>query len=98
LWPAMNSYLIERYLPGLSEAEIRAALERLEEACAELSAKGNPVRYVGSMFLPEEETCFCRLDGDSPRTAAKANELAKLPFARITAGLAITPTGSMPSG
>jgi hypothetical protein len=94
----MYSYLVERYLPGVSEAELRIALERLHEACAELSARGNPIRYVGSMFLPEEETCFCRLDGDSPGTAATANEIAQLPFARITAGLAITPTGPMPSG
>jgi Protein of unknown function (DUF4242) len=90
----LNSYLVERYLPGISEAELRVALARLEEACSELSAKGNPVRYLGSMFLPEEETCFCRLDGDSPGAAAEANEIAQLPFARITAGLAITPAGS----
>ena len=94
----MNSYLVERYLPGVSEAELRIALDRLHEACTELSARGNPVRYVGSMFLPEEETCFCRIDGDSPGTAAKANEIAQLPFARITSGLAITPKRQMPSG
>jgi hypothetical protein len=94
----MNSYLVERYLPGVSEAELRAALTRLGEACAQLCAEGHSVRYVGSMFLPEEETCFCRLDGDSPRTAAKANEIALLPFARITAGLAIAPTGAQLSG
>jgi hypothetical protein len=94
----MNSYLVERYLPGVSEAELRVALGRLQEACAQLSARGDPVQYVGSMFLPEEETCFCRLDGDSPGTAAKANEIAQLPFARITAGLAITPAGPLPSG
>jgi hypothetical protein len=89
----MNSYLVERYLPGLSEADLRAALKRLGEACAELSSSGKPVRYVGSMFLREEETCFCRLDGDSPETAAQANEIARLPFARITAALPITPAG-----
>jgi hypothetical protein len=94
----MNSYLVERYLPGVSEAELRVALGRLQEACAQLSARDDPVQYVGSMFLPEEETCFCRLDGDSPGTAAKANEIAQLPFARITAGLAITPAGPLPSG
>jgi hypothetical protein len=94
----MNSYLVERYLPGVSEVQLRAALERLEAACAELSARGDPIRYVGSMFLPDEETCFCRLDGDNPGAAAKANEIARLPFARITAGLAITPTGPTPSG
>jgi hypothetical protein len=94
----MNSYLVERYLPGVSEAELRGALERLTEACAKLTSSGNPVRYVGSMFLAEEETCFCRLDSDSPDAAAEANAIAQLPFARITAGLAITPASAASSG
>ena len=94
----MNSYLVERYLPGVSEAELRSALDRLTEACAELSSRGNPIRYIGSMFLAAEETCFCRLDSDSPETAAEANAIARLPYARITAGLAITPATAESSG
>ena len=94
----MNSHLVERYLPGFSESELRGALERLAEACAELSSRGKTVRYVGSMFLAEEETCFCRLDSDGPETAAEANAIAQLPYARITAGLAITPASGASSG
>ena len=85
----MNSYLVERYLPGLSEAELRIALERVEAACAELSAAGMAIRYLGSILLPVEEACFCRFDSDLPETIARANDQAQLPFARITAGLAI---------
>ena len=65
----MNSYLVERYLPGFSEADLRAALERVQAACAELSAAGMPIRYGGSLFLALEETCFCRFDSDRPGEA-----------------------------
>jgi hypothetical protein len=92
----MNSYLVERYLPGLSEAEVRHGLERAGAVCEELSGHGSEIRYLGSIFLPLEEACFCRFDSDRPETVAEVNERAGLAFARITAGVAIRPqtTGS----
>lgn len=87
----MNSYLVERYLPGLAEADIRAGLTRAQAACAELSAAGSRIRYVGSIFLPLEEACFCRFDSDRPEAVVEVNQRAQLAYARITAGVAITP-------
>ena len=87
----MNSYLVERYLPGRSEAEVRAGLARAQSACNELRIAGIEVRYLGSIFLPLEEACFCRFDGDRQEAVAEVNERAQFPFARITAGVAIVP-------
>ena len=87
----MNSYLVERYLPGLSEADVRAGLHRAQTVCAELDAEGVQVRYLGSIFLPLEEACFCRFDSERPDVVAEVNQRARLPFARITAGRAIAP-------
>ena len=87
----MNSYLVERYIPGLAEADLRAALGRVQAVCAELSAAGTPIHYGGSTFLALEETCFCRFDTDRAETAAQANERARFPFARITQAIAIEP-------
>ncbi len=85
----MNSYLVERYLPGCSEADIRSGVNRVQVACAELSAGGSAIRYRGSIFLPLEEACFCRFDSELPQTVAQANERAQFPFARFTPGVAI---------
>lgn len=90
----MQSFLVERYLPGVSETELRVALKRVQAACEELARSGVPARYVTSLFLPAEETCFCRIDSDSAETAARVNELGGLPFARITPAVAISPDGS----
>lgn len=87
----MNSYLVERYLPGLSEADVRSALARAQDACAELCDAGTQIRYCGSIFLPLEEACFCRYESDHPEAVAEANERAQLAFARITPGVAIEP-------
>lgn len=86
----MNSYLVERYLPGLSEADLRTALDRVRATCEELSARGTPIRYAGSLFLALDETCFCRFDSDSAEVAAEANERAQCPFARITPVVVMT--------
>ena len=94
----MNSYLVERYLPGVSEPDLRAGLDRLRDACEKLASGGSTARYVGSIFLPQEETCFCRVDSDSAETAVRANQLAQLPFARITPAVAIVPARAQPPG
>ena len=87
----MNSYLVERYLPGLPEAEVRRGLARVQEACAELTAAGTEIRYRGSMFLPLEEACFCRFEAAGGEAVVAANDRARVPFARITAGVEIAP-------
>jgi Protein of unknown function (DUF4242) len=89
----MHDYLVERYLPDLSEADLRTALDRARARCAELSATGTPVRYLGSTFLPGEEACLCRFEAEREETVARANELAELPFSRITEALAIGSDG-----
>ena len=94
----MNSYLVERYLPGMSEADVRDGIARAQVACAELTAEGAEVRYLGSIFLALEEACFCRFDSDGPTTIAEANQRARLPFARITPGQAIAPDRQLTHG
>jgi len=87
----VNSYLVERYLPGMSEAELRAGLARAGALCAELRAAGTEVHYLGSIFLPLEEACFCRFDGERAEAVVEVNQRAELAFARITGGVAIAP-------
>jgi len=79
-----NAYLVERYLPGLSESQVRAAVTRVADECERLSAAGEPVRYLGSTFLPGEEACLCRFEADDPDAITRASERAGLPWARIT--------------
>lgn len=85
----MTAYLVERYLPGISQSDLAAALDRARDACAQLTAGGTPIHYLGSTFLPDEEACLCRFDADRPETVVRANELARVPFARITPAVAM---------
>lgn len=85
----MAVYLVERYLPGIDGEGVRALAARLRAACAQLRDDGTPVRYLGSLFLPGEESCFCRFEAPSVEAAARLNELAGTPYARISEAVAL---------
>lgn len=75
-------YLVERYLPGITRAELRTAERRLAHAVATVRTGATPLVYLGSTFMPGEETCFAHFEGvleDVERTC----RLAGLRFARI---------------
>ena len=75
--------MVEQYLPGISPAELDEASARLTAAVAELTARGSEVRLVGSTFVPEEDSCFCRFEAPSSEAVRRACELARVPVARI---------------
>ena len=79
----MTTYLVERYLPGRDRAW-------LEEALARLPLEQDGVAYLGSMYIPEDESCLCRFEASDPEGVRLVNELARVPFARITAATELT--------
>ena len=79
----MNRYMVERYLPGITAGQLDEARRRLAAAALELAAQGVEVRYIGSTFIPEEESCFCRFEGPAAADVRRACERAGVPFARI---------------
>jgi len=89
----METYLVERYLPGIGRDGLRALTERLGAASADLRARGVAVNYLGSLYLPQEESCFCRFEASSANAAVHVNELAEAPFARISLALALGGVG-----
>jgi hypothetical protein len=76
-------YVVERYLPGINPEELRASADRLAAAAQELAAGGAMIRYLGSAFVPNEESCFCRFEAESADVVGAACETARFPYARI---------------
>ena len=62
---------------------------RLAQAADELTGAGEPIRYLGSTFVPVEESCFSRFEGASERAVKRLLEVAEVPYARILAVEAI---------
>jgi hypothetical protein len=76
----MTMYLVERYLPGRDQAW-------LEEALARLPRLRDGVAYLGSTYIPSDESCFCRFEASDAEDVRLVNELARVPFARISAAI-----------
>ena len=75
--------MVEQYLPGVSAVELDEASARLVSAVNDLTARGAEIRIIGSTFVPEEDSCFCRFEASSSEVVQRACELARVPVARI---------------
>jgi hypothetical protein len=74
----MPIYLVERYLPGHDRAWLEAALAGLPRA-------RDGVTYLGSTYVPADESCFCRFEAETVDDVRDVNAVAGVPFARIVA-------------
>lgn len=79
----MAGYLVERYLPGLTAADVRVAIGRTKAAAEQMAAEGVSIRYLTSAFITDEEACFCQFEAPSREAVAAANDRAAFPYARI---------------
>ena len=86
----MPTYLVERYLPGRDRAWLETALARLPKA-------RHGVAYLGSTYVPSDESCLCRFEAPSAEQVRDVNEVAGVPFARIVAATELAGTHSGPS-
>jgi hypothetical protein len=58
---------------------------------AERLARSGPARWVGSIFVPEDELCLHVLRGPSLETVHRAVEAAAIPCERVVAALDLSP-------
>lgn len=81
-------YLVECYWPGVSEAKLAEAMAHARVAASELRRNGHRVEFVGSIFVPTDETVFCLFEGLEHDVRA-ASERAGIPAERVLESLMI---------
>jgi hypothetical protein len=72
-------YLVEAYASRTSGVEVRAAAERASAAAKAIG----PVRYLQSIFVRQEETCFHFFEADAIGTVAELVDRAGIKSDRI---------------
>ena len=80
----MPTYLVEAYMPRSHAREARAAGRRARAAAEELARERTAVRYVRTLFLPDDETCFHLFEAASANAVDEVSRRAKLGRARVT--------------
>jgi hypothetical protein len=75
-------YTVELSLPDAGCADVQEAAAR-----ARAATEGEPVRFLRSIFVPEDDACFLLFEGPSADSVRAAALRAKLGPRRVEAAL-----------
>ena len=67
--------MVETYLSGHVEGEPEATFARVEAAARATATGGEPVRYVRSIFVPDDESCLLLVEASVASAAVSSGSL-----------------------
>ncbi len=94
---ALDTFLVERYWPGVDLDQLRIALPRLEAAARAMTAEGSRVEHVGSILMPVDQVVFSLIVAADESLVRQLNERAALPVDRIAEAIALL-AADVPAG
>jgi hypothetical protein len=83
----MPEYLLELYVARADAAAVEQGAERVRRAAEEYSREGTPVRYLRSIFVPDDETCFLIFEAPSADAVREVARRAALAFDHVAAAI-----------
>ncbi len=84
-----QTFLVERYWPGVDEAIARTVVANLERAARAMTSEGIPVEHVGSILMPADQVVFSLIEAADEDAARQVNERADVPLDRIAAAITL---------
>lgn len=85
-------FVVERRMPNVSAADLAMLQDALVFACDRLTSRGEPVRCLGSAFLPGRTRLLTLFEADSPETVRRVNVSVLASFESLEAATVIAPT------
>jgi hypothetical protein len=76
-------FMVELYVSRIDAGAVERAARRARLAADELTRDGTPVRYVRSLYVKEDETCFFLIEADSIETIRELARAALLPVEHV---------------
>lgn len=89
----LTRYTVELRLPRAGWADLEEAVTRARQASEQLRREGEQVRFLRSIFVPEDDACFFLYEGASAHTVRTAALRADLGVRRIDAALRLDDEG-----
>jgi hypothetical protein len=87
----MSLYVVERRLPNVSTADLVMLQEGLIFACDRLTSRGEPVRCLGSAYLPGPGRLLSLFEAEIGEAVRTVNENVHAPFVSLEAAIKIDP-------
>jgi hypothetical protein len=82
-----SRYLLELAPASGRNEDVRQLAARARAAAEAMRSEGVPVRFLRSIYVPEDGACFFLYEGDSVETVRRAGRRARVTAARIDAAL-----------
>jgi hypothetical protein len=76
-------FLLEQYVSRTDSAAVERGEERARVAAEQLTREGTPVRFLRSIFVPEDETGFYLCEAASVEAVRELAKRAALPYQRL---------------
>jgi hypothetical protein len=92
----MPDFLAETYAPRDAPGTAAPRPDDLARAAAQASGPSAPVRFLGAVVVPDEETCFCLYQAPSAGAVREAMTRAGLRPERITRAVTVRPPRTRP--
>ena len=87
----MPVFAADRHLPGISMEQLAGAQKAAIEGSERATAEGRPVKYIRSMYIPEDDRCRCLFEAESAEEVERVNRDAGIPFERVVPAHDLTP-------
>lgn len=81
--PGWHTYLVEHYWPGITEPEFRRSAELVAASTERLAESGEPIRFLHSTLVPEDEAAFCVIEAASADLVEGAYRAAGITYERL---------------
>ena len=90
-------YTVELRLPRTGWEDLQEATARARQATEQMRREGEHVRFLRSIFVPEDDACFFLYEGSSAQSVKAAATRAELGVRRVDEALRLDFEGGEPS-
>lgn len=87
----LTRYTVELRPPDTGWQELQQATARARQATEEMRREGSQVRFLRSLFVPEDDACFFLYEGPSARAVRAAAIRAQLEVLAVDPALRLDP-------
>jgi Nickel responsive protein SCO4226-like len=79
----MKEYMVELYVSRADPRAVERAAQLTKRAAEQMSRLGTPVRFLRSIYVAEDETCFFLYAAESAEAVREAARATGRPFEHV---------------
>lgn len=87
-----RTYLVECFAPGIDDAAVAAAADRVRAVIATRPRAADGLAYLGALLMAEDEVVFHAFRGIDPDRVRETSEAAGLVFERVVESVGVPAT------